>query len=67
MSTLMQEERMSYLTTFLMEKIEEPDFTIQTGPDEFAWVSPEDQEVVLVRLQPARFTVAEPAQTHDAA
>jgi hypothetical protein len=49
-----------------MEKISDDegvDFAIQTGDGEFAWVSPEDQEVVLVKLQPARFVVAEGAVT----
>lgn len=55
-------DRLDYLTEYLMESINDmegaSDFTIQTGDGEFAWISPEDQEVVLVKLQPARFVVA---------
>lgn len=54
------EERLRYLTEYLMEKINDDDgveFTIETGLGEFAWISPEDQEVILVRLQEAHFVV----------
>jgi hypothetical protein len=56
-------KRLEYLTEYLMEQINDADgvdFTIQTGEGEFAWVSPEDQEVVLVKLQPAQFVAAGP-------
>ena len=56
--------RIEYLTEYLFDRLSETfdgtgDFLIRTGPNEFAWVGPEDQEVTLVQLQPARFTTGE--------
>ncbi len=63
-TTAPNKTRMDYLTDYLMDRIndsESSDFTIRLANGEFAWVSPEDQEVVLVKLQPAKFVVADSA------